>query len=286
MLILLRLGEKLLEVCKNHDLLCVAAYGTLKGAVLYDGFVPWSVDMDFYMPRNDYDKLINLYSDEFQYPYFLQSSQNEKSYFRAHIRLRNSLTTCIPPIDKNNSGCNNGLYIDIFPLDALPVCGKIRTRMFFLRRFVLYQMILEMVYGVEKKQMASASLKRKIKIVIKLFIIKILSLFGDYKHYDEKFNKLCAKYNDRKNTKYYSLNTFQFDYNQNLLKEECFETEMHKFEDIEIPIPKKYDAWLTKTYGDYKQIPSYETRVKRLQTSIVDALVSYKDYKIDSSENN
>ena len=53
------LAEKLLNVCKKHDLKIWAEGGTLLGAVRHKGFIPWDNDMDFVMMRDDYEKLIN-----------------------------------------------------------------------------------------------------------------------------------------------------------------------------------------------------------------------------------
>ena len=46
--------------CKSKGLKYFLGNGTLLGAAKYGGFVPWDDDADILMPREDYDKLVNL----------------------------------------------------------------------------------------------------------------------------------------------------------------------------------------------------------------------------------
>ena len=56
---LLKLFREVDEICREHNLRYVLAGGSLIGALRHEGFVPWDDDVDHYMPRPDWENLIN-----------------------------------------------------------------------------------------------------------------------------------------------------------------------------------------------------------------------------------
>ena len=62
--------------CKEHELQYSLCGGSLLGAIRHKGFIPWDDDMDVWMPREDYDKLLLIDGGEIGDPYFLQTAYN------------------------------------------------------------------------------------------------------------------------------------------------------------------------------------------------------------------
>ncbi|MBR1621497.1 MAG: LicD family protein, partial [Prevotella sp.] len=66
----LDLYMELKRVCNKFNLKFAADSGTLLGAIRHNGFIPWDDDMDFSMPREDYEKLCEIAPKEFAPPYY------------------------------------------------------------------------------------------------------------------------------------------------------------------------------------------------------------------------
>lgn len=121
----LDLLSKFITVCNKYKIKYYADAGTLLGAVRHKGFIPWDDDMDFVMFRDDYDKLCDIGEKEFCHPYYFQSDSTNLGISRGHIQIRNSCTTGILLNEmKKKYKFNQGIFIDIFPMDNLPCASK------------------------------------------------------------------------------------------------------------------------------------------------------------------
>ncbi|MDU6268314.1 MAG: LicD family protein, partial [Streptococcus mitis] len=97
----LEMAEYFVAFCKEHDLLCYLCGGGAIGALRNKGFIPWDDDLDFFMPRKDYEKLAELwprYADE---RYFLSKSNKDFVDRNLFITIRDKETTCIKPYQQD-----------------------------------------------------------------------------------------------------------------------------------------------------------------------------------------
>ncbi len=115
----LELLKKFISVCEKYNLKYYMAGGSLLGAIRHSGFIPWDDDIDIDMPRDDYNKLLEIAKYEFTDPIFFQTTYTEQNYVRPHAQIRNSNTTAIVSHEKGLY-FNQGIFIDIFPLDSVP----------------------------------------------------------------------------------------------------------------------------------------------------------------------
>ena len=107
------------RVCKKLNVKYFLEAGTLLGAARDGLFIPWDDDIDVSMLCEDYDRFLRDAPKEFQYPYFLQTGYTEENYIRGHSQLRRSDTCDILPCEQGRETFNQGIFLDIFVLDAL-----------------------------------------------------------------------------------------------------------------------------------------------------------------------
>lgn len=109
------------QVCRKYHLRYIIDYGTLLGAVRHKGFIPWDMDVDLSMPREDYEKLKRIAVTEFKEPYFFQNIDTDSTIDFSITRLRRSDTTFFHPgAVMFNFKYNQGIFLDIFPFDNVP----------------------------------------------------------------------------------------------------------------------------------------------------------------------
>ena len=115
----LEVAKEFKRVCEKHNLRYFMGCGTLLGAVRHKGFIPWDDDMDFYMPKDDYEKLVEIdrLDNEFGEKFILKHWDNTKNYVCNYARLEDSTTTCISQgIASRNIDYKGGVGVDIFVL--------------------------------------------------------------------------------------------------------------------------------------------------------------------------
>lgn len=227
------------KVCRANNLKYALCGGTCLGAVRHKGFIPWDNDADVMMPREDYNKFIEIMQkDKSQFE--VMTYQTTKNYHYPFAKLIDTKTILIEkmvlPIE------NLGVYIDIFPIDGVPSDEKIRKR--FLRK-VKTQRELIMFFI------------RRYKFFLGKLFGKTMSIFANWKTRVQKHDKLCQKY-PLKDSEYFGWLTWNVRFYPKKCIEELIEWDFcgHKFF-----IPKGYDEYLTKHYGDYMTPPPKKKQV-------------------------
>ncbi len=239
------------NVCHAHGLSYCVGAGTMLGAVRHKGFIPWDDDVDVYMVRDEYDKFVAL-ANEFNYPYFLQNSYTEENLFKTFSRLRNSLTTGYTRSDQFRM-INNGIFIDIFPIDGITPNKLLNTIQH--KEYLIYKKLFS-VYNYTRSHSDNGR-PDNILLALKWLCRKRMVRFIHKNKADffKRFERVLKRYSCT-STELWGNRTLVFDCPKSRRPLNDYKDVIYMpFETIQVPVPRNYDSMLRQQYGDYLKIP-------------------------------
>lgn len=258
-LTLLEIAKEIKRVCEENDIRYFLYRGTFLGAVRHKGFIPWDDDMDFAMLREDYDKFCRIANEKLGEKFVFQNWHTDENYALPFGKVRKRGTMYV------ESKCavleENGLYIDIYPLDFAPAQPEAREQLAKKLLHTFRVKLMKSHYTPWKEEEKTIWVKR-----IGYLLYQTAALFTTHE-------KLIADYE----TALYGVMDSDTLYEQSALPVAYYydrafygETAMYPFEDTCFPGPKDYDAVLSSLYGDYMTLPPEDKRENRHQIKVLD----------------
>lgn len=255
--------QKLVEIMAGFDAFCsangysyFACSGTAIGAVRHHGFIPWDDDIDVYMPREDYDRLM-ANRQVLNGSNYAIKTLGDDGYIYAFAKFYDVNTTLVEL--KRFPTCVIGVYIDIFPLDEVSgtfteiqrkknLYDKYYTafqdtyRKFCLKDFIYF------LYHIRGKR------------CMELLQIPFMSDITK-KKVREKFLRFEQEWAKDKGDKVMA-HSCVYSLEKELFPKDWFTGyQLYDFENIKIRLTTNNDQYLTKLFGDYMTPPPMKKRI-------------------------
>lgn len=238
------------QVCQEHNLTYFACDGTLLGTIRHHGFIPWDDDIDVWMPREDYKKLIPILNSDSS-PYQIINPELRKDYvvgFGKMIHTGTLLQEHAPEAPLT------AVFLDIFPYDGLPPKGTPEYD-----RHLNQLMFLESQRGNAFRTYRD-TLKGKGNPV-KWIRWAIRRIYGG-KRIVDRINRLSQKYPVEGSE---WIGCLCGGYRKTDMMPASIASEIIRmpFEGHMINVPIGYETYLKTLYGDYMKLPPIEEQVPR-----------------------
>ncbi len=257
---LMILLEEVDRICQKHQLSYMLFAGTLLGAVRHKDFIPWDDDIDVLMPREDYQRFLDIAQRECDKNVFFVQREFSHHWPMHFSKLRLQNTAYIEKYHPKDPLQHQGIYIDIFPYDDGWKSRLGRKIQFLLSKAVIADALRKRGYDTDSKWKKLAMAISK--VLPERTFHKMITRPGAGSRYVHTFFGAGKKFRS---------NVFPRQWLQ--------QTEQREFNGKKFPIPTNYNEILTQLYGEYRELPSEKERECKIHAVVVDFEKSYEYYQ-------
>lgn len=265
----LEIYDRLDKVCNENHLCLMLIGGSCLGAVRHKGFIPWDDDLDVTMPRQDYERLINLLKEGVMgddYEYACPTSEKDSPILWLKIYRKG---TKLIEAEGLYSNTPLGCFVDVFPIDGVPINDRCRRIKGFIANGLrlIANMVVDSKIAVTPFMKEAYALNAQLRRM--MFVRRLLGyMFSIVNH------KTWAQWYDKfvKSTKmdgYVGIPTGRgLYYGESHPSDVFFPPSEGVFEGRRVLLPACPDKYLTRLYKDYMQIPPEDKRESHFVVSL------------------
>ena len=252
-------GKRIKRVCEENGIRYFLYRGTFLGAVRHKGVIPWDDDMDFGMMRPDYEKFCRIAPEALGKDYCFQNWHTDENYALPFGKVRKKGTLFVEA--KSSRLQENGIYIDIYPLDFAPVDEAAKKKLAKQLLHLFRLKLMKSGYTPWKEEERTVWKKRIGYLAYQLAALPLRN-----KTLIHIYEKLV-----------HSVPESDILYEQSALpiayyfdRSWCEKLQQYPYGDTTFSGPEDFDAFLSCLYGDYMQLPPEDKRENRHQIQELD----------------
>lgn len=236
------------EFCEAHRIRYSLAAGTLIGAIRHKGYIPWDDDIDIYLPRQDYERLIKEFPATYGH-YALNSLERNPRWNRPYAKAYDTRTIEEEEVANNVEG--TGVGIDVFVIDEVPDDDR-RWQSFRRKRKLLINIYMLKALKWRKER----SLLKNLSVLG----AKVLLWPFSYRWLARRIDKYIQQFTGEGNTSVFE-SCWALAATNRFSKDDFSDTVDVEFEQHRLKAMKGYDHYLRAFYGDYMQLPPEDQRI-------------------------
>ena len=232
------------DCCEKNGIRYSICGGTLIGAIRHKGFIPWDDDIDIFLLREEYDKLIKAFKDDGG-RYVLHCLENDPKYNYPYAKVEDSKTYVSEKVTAYRLGVN----IDVFPVDNC--CDTEEESIAYIKGAKKHQ-------ALYKGKLVIPGKRNSFMTRLSIYGVKLVTCFSSLRRLAEKLTAYSK--GGKENSKYVATMVSGYGVRELQLRSNFSEFVSVPFEDRRFQAIKEYDGYLRKVYGDYMKFPPEEKR--------------------------
>lgn len=249
----LEILKVLADFCVEHEIRWFIDSGTVLGAMRHGGFIPWDDDIDVGMLRADYERFLTVAAQSFPEGYSVHTAENTHGFAGMFAKVYKD-GTLFETDETREAGLLQGIFVDIFPYDALSSVEAEQQKQRSGAR--LWQGISYLYHSgtiVVPHKGALGAIERAACAVAHPIVHALFSPMRIV----AKFNAVVAKTGEHASN---MMLPFAWPNIQGIPLDVLVPTSELQFEDASFPAPGNAERYLELMYGDWRTLPAPEDR--------------------------